>query len=98
MNPNRAGVGRSVPVRRGCRRAVGESSAVCRRWLWFAAVAVAGHSSAFGAETTIYVNRHFEVRGHDQPVKYVWNGETRVARITGSLSTNPRIVRRNRPR
>jgi RHS repeat-associated protein len=53
---------------------------------------------AFGAaqspaETTIYVGKHFEVREHDAPVKYVFNGSTRVARVTGSLSPNERIQR-----
>ena len=42
---------------------------------------------------TVYVGRQFEVRDHDQPVKYVFNGDTRVARITGSLSANSRIQR-----
>jgi RHS repeat-associated protein len=42
---------------------------------------------------TIYVGRHFEVRDHDQPTKYVFNGSTRVAEITGSLSTNLRVQR-----
>jgi RHS repeat-associated protein len=46
-----------------------------------------------GLTTTVYVGRHFEVRDQDQPVKYVFNGETRVARITGSLSANRRIQR-----
>ncbi|HSH17406.1 MAG TPA: hypothetical protein VLD18_15310, partial [Verrucomicrobiae bacterium] len=48
-----------------------------------------------GAEvtTTVYVGRHFEVRDHDQPVKYVFNDESRVARITGSLSNRDRIQR-----
>lgn len=45
------------------------------------------------ATTTVYVGRHFEVRDHDQPVKYVFTGDTRVARITGSLSSNSRIQR-----
>jgi RHS repeat-associated protein len=45
------------------------------------------------AETTIYVGKHFEVRDHDQPTKYVFNGSIRVARIIGSLSTNTRIQR-----
>ncbi|MBI2926733.1 MAG: type VI secretion system tube protein Hcp [Verrucomicrobia bacterium] len=45
------------------------------------------------ATTTVYVGKHFEVRDHDQPVKYVFNGETRVARITGSLSTTARVQR-----
>ena len=43
--------------------------------------------------TTIYVSRHFEVRDHDQPTKYVFNGETRVAEVTGSLSANLRVQR-----
>jgi RHS repeat-associated protein len=43
--------------------------------------------------TTIYVGRYFEVRDLDAPVKYVFNGGTRVARITGSLSANVRIQR-----
>jgi RHS repeat-associated protein len=46
-----------------------------------------------GVSTTIYVNKHFEVRDDDQPVKYVWNGATRIAHITGSLSANKRIQR-----
>src|SRR5437867_582772 len=45
------------------------------------------------AETTIYVGKHFEVRDHDAPVKYVFNGNTRAARVTGSLSANERIQR-----
>lgn len=43
--------------------------------------------------TTVYVGRHFEVRDHDQPSKYVFNGATRVTEITGSLSTNLRVQR-----
>lgn len=42
---------------------------------------------------TVYVNRHFELRDHDAPVKYVFNGQTRVARVTGSLTANERIQR-----
>jgi RHS repeat-associated protein len=43
--------------------------------------------------TTLYVNSSFEVRDHDQPTKYVFDGATRVASITGSLSANTRIQR-----
>jgi RHS repeat-associated protein len=43
--------------------------------------------------TTVYVGRHFEVRDHDQPVKYAFNGDTRVAHITGSLSSSLRLQR-----
>jgi hypothetical protein len=40
-----------------------------------------------------YPNKYFEVREHDAPTKYVWNGNTRVARVTGSLNTNVRVQR-----
>ena len=52
-------------------------------------------SAARAAEvtTTVYVGRHFEVREHDQPVKYVFHGGQRVAHITGSLSSNQRLQR-----
>ena len=40
-----------------------------------------------------YPSKDFEIREHDQPTKYVFNNETRVATITGSLSTNTRIQR-----
>jgi RHS repeat-associated protein len=43
--------------------------------------------------STIYVNKYFEVREHDAPTKYVFNGDTRIARVTGSLSTYPRVQR-----
>ena len=43
--------------------------------------------------TTLYIDKFFEVREHDAPTKYVWNGNTRVARVTGSLSTNQRLQR-----
>jgi RHS repeat-associated protein len=40
-----------------------------------------------------YPGQHFEVREHDEPTKYVFNGRTRVAHVTGSLSANTRIQR-----
>lgn len=43
--------------------------------------------------TTIYVGRHFEIRDHDQPTKYVFAGQTRVAEVIGSLSNNVRVQR-----
>jgi RHS repeat-associated protein len=43
--------------------------------------------------TTIYVGKHFEVREFDAPTKFVFNGNTRVARVTGSLSSNQRVQR-----
>ena len=36
--------------------------------------------------TVLYPDKYFEVREHDAPTKYVWNGNTRVARATGSLN------------
>lgn len=61
-------------------------------------VTLASVSSARAVQTgittsTIYVGRHFEVRDHDQPTKYVFNRDTRVAEITGSLSANLRVQR-----
>jgi RHS repeat-associated protein len=50
-------------------------------------------AKASDVSTTVYVGRHFEVREHDQPVKYVLSADTRVARITGSLSPSERIQR-----
>ena len=58
-----------------------------------AALLVFCAANADPVSTTVYVGRHFEVRDHDQPVKYVFNGDTRVARITGSLSPGSRLQR-----
>jgi RHS repeat-associated protein len=46
-----------------------------------------------GPITTLYIGEHFEIREHDAPAKYVFNGASRVARVTGSLSDNERIQR-----
>ncbi|MBL9167633.1 MAG: hypothetical protein JNN07_07820, partial [Verrucomicrobiales bacterium] len=46
-----------------------------------------------GQTSVLYVNKFFEVRDHDVPTKYVWNGSTRVARVTGSLTDTPRQQR-----
>jgi RHS repeat-associated protein len=43
--------------------------------------------------TTVFVGPHFEVRDHEQPTKYVFDGPTRVASIKGSLSPNQRVQR-----
>jgi RHS repeat-associated protein len=43
--------------------------------------------------TTIYVGKHFEVREFDAPTKYIFNGDTRVARVTGTLSPDQRVQR-----
>jgi RHS repeat-associated protein len=45
-------------------------------------------------EWVLYVDRHFEVREGDAPIKYVYLGETRVAQVKGTLDpTRPRIQR-----
>jgi len=59
----------------------------------FIATDLAEATGSNGVTTAVYVSRHYEVRDHDQPVKYVFNGATRVARVTGSLSANTRIQR-----
>ena len=41
--------------------------------------------------STQYINQYFEVREHDAWVKYVWNGATRVARVTARLGGQHRI-------
>lgn len=42
---------------------------------------------------TLYPARHFEVRDHDQPIKYVVNGSTRIARVVGTFSARDRVQR-----
>lgn len=46
-----------------------------------------------GATTVSYINQFYEVREFDAPTKYVFNGDVRVARVTGSLSSNTRVQR-----
>ena len=61
--------------------------------LAFGVMCLLARCHVLAVETTIYVGKHFEVREHEQPTKYVFNGATRVARVTGSLSTNTRVQR-----
>ncbi|HKX62895.1 MAG TPA: RHS repeat-associated core domain-containing protein, partial [Verrucomicrobiae bacterium] len=42
---------------------------------------------------TLYINRYFEVRDAEQPTKYIWDGETRIAAVVGSLTSNSRLQR-----
>ena len=44
-------------------------------------------------EHTIYVDRTYELRPSGEPTKYVWNGETRVARVTTNLNATQRLQR-----
>jgi RHS repeat-associated protein len=83
---------------RGCPKGVSVAAApACEKCgIGLVAVVAVGWlaaADASAAETTVYVNDHFEVRNHDQPVKYVFNGDTRVARIIGSLTSVPRTQR-----
>lgn len=42
---------------------------------------------------TLYPDRTYELREDGAPVKYVWNGETRVARVTTNLNASQRLQR-----
>lgn len=44
-------------------------------------------------QSTLYIDRNFEIREDGAPVKYVWNGETRVARVIANLNAKQRIQR-----
>jgi len=48
------------------------------------------------ASFDLFVNPHFEVRDRDQPVKFVWHGDRRVARVTGTLDPDAARVQRLR--
>ena len=52
-----------------------------------------GVASASPTLTTLYIDKYFEVRENDAPTKYVWNGNIRVARVTGSLNSSQRVQR-----
>ncbi|HXI53935.1 MAG TPA: toxin TcdB middle/N-terminal domain-containing protein, partial [Candidatus Saccharimonadales bacterium] len=54
--------------------------------------AKSGAAAGRKPDTTLYVDKHFEVR-NGTPVKYVFNPAGRVARVTGSLSTRARVQR-----
>jgi RHS repeat-associated protein len=43
--------------------------------------------------STLYVNKYFEMRENEAASKYVWNGNQRVARVTGQLQSNELIQR-----
>ena len=103
INLLRRSAGRPGPQRpKSCTRAFHSSLPwrLSTRWagtsrapLATLALALSIHTAAASITTTIYVNRQFEIRDHDQPTKYVFNGATRVAQITGSLSTSYRVQR-----
>ncbi len=74
-------------------RRVTSSGTVCSALAVLAVCSSALATTSGQITATIYVEKHFEVRDHDQPTKYVFNGATRVASITGLLSANTRIQR-----
>lgn len=47
-------------------------------------------------EVTQYVAKYFEVREGEQPVKYVYDGETRLARVLGTMDPGSERVQRFR--
>ncbi len=56
-------------------------------------LAAAGNGGTNRVTSVIYVSPYYEVRELNTPVKYVWNGSARVARLTGSIDTNSCIQR-----
>ncbi len=44
-------------------------------------------------DSTVYVDQYFEVRQNGVPTKYVWCGNTRIARVTGTLSSTQQVQR-----
>lgn len=45
-------------------------------------------------ESSVFVNRYFEVRGDGGATKYVYNGATRIARVVGTLDASALRVQR----
>ncbi|MCC6143042.1 MAG: RHS repeat protein, partial [Candidatus Hydrogenedentes bacterium] len=46
------------------------------------------------SQVTLYIGDHFEIRDSGQPTKYVFNGDSRLAKITGSLDASADRVQR----
>jgi len=87
---------RLVAVEDGTMRAEYRYDFTDRRVLkrvWDKPATNAAPARASQSVAVIYPGKHFEVREHDAPTKYVFNGDDRVAHITGSLSSNARIQR-----
>jgi RHS repeat-associated protein len=64
---------------------------VAKRVAW--KIASTNNVTGLTNNSVLYPDKYFEVRESDAPVKYVWNGNTRVARVTGSLTTSQRTQR-----
>ena len=52
-----------------------------------------GRRPGEGSGITLYLDKFSEVRPGEAFTKYIWNGETRVARLTTQLSPGPRVQR-----
>jgi len=50
-------------------------------------------TSGASSSAVVYPGKHFEVRENDEPTKYVFHGDSRIAHVTGSLSGSTRIQR-----
>lgn len=48
------------------------------------------------SRTTQYIDKHFEIRDNGQPTKYVFDGDRRLAKVTGSLDAGANRVQRLR--
>jgi RHS repeat-associated protein len=48
---------------------------------------------AGGEGITLYIDKYSEVRPGEVATKYIWNGDTRVARLTAQLSPGARVQR-----
>jgi RHS repeat-associated protein len=53
-----------------------------------------GTFTAAPTKVTLYAGRHFELRDNGQPTKYVYHGDSRLAKITGSIDTTSERVQR----
>jgi RHS repeat-associated protein len=54
---------------------------------------VASLSAGADPQATVYVSRAYEVRPHDEVVKYVFDGARRIAQITGRVNAGTRLGR-----
>lgn len=52
-----------------------------------------GDPGGVGPSITLYIDKYSEVRPGEVTTKYLWNGQTRVARLTAQLSPGPRVQR-----
>jgi RHS repeat-associated protein len=55
-----------------------------------------GGVPALPTSTVLYISKHFEVRDNDQPTKYVFADDDRIAKVTGTLDDAAERVQRLR--